>query len=107
MAIMPAVSERGDAFNDDLGRLRDAYPEIDEVVQEFAEVLLRDAAPRFAVDLRQFPNTYFHLLDYPPLGSRGIQRFVATYHVRETGNPMREPFRTVTLLSISERRKSD
>ena len=92
-------------FDDDLAYLRRRYPQIDEVVEEFCDVLRSGYdLPQRPID-RLLPNTYSVNLDYPPLEEHGLAHFQITYH-QSADNPWPvTPFRTFTLLTLIERKK--
>ena len=96
----PAVSD-APTFTDDVSSLRTRYQEIDAAVEDFRKLL------RLGYILPTLPviaNVYAMDADYPPLGAEGAGRFLVTFHVSEPAhNPMAEPYRRFTLLTIRER----
>jgi hypothetical protein len=96
---------RDSSFEDDLAALRGMYPEIDRVVSELVDVLLLDYdLPEIPVEVKTLQQVYAVLLDYPPLGPSGPQRFLVTYHATDPTPSPQTPYRTYTLLRITERR---
>ena len=107
MPVRMAELKRTEAFEDDLKALREKYDKIDAAVGDLRDVLLLGYdLPHIPVD-EDIPNVFAIKVDYPPLGSLGQGRFLATYHqaIDEGGhaaNPMNNPLRTFTLLTITE-----
>lgn len=102
MPIRASTVNFADSFNSDLDGLRDGYAEIDGVVVELAEVLkLGYDSPEILIDDQ--PRVYVRLLDYPPHGANGVQRFRVVYHATDPAPDWNESYRTYTLLTITER----
>lgn len=102
MPIRGSTVEHATTFKDDLARLRPKYPEIDDVVDEFSTVLrIGGEWPEIPID--DIPEVYVRLLDYPPLRNMGLQRFRVTYHATDPDPSPTTPYRSFTLLTISER----
>ncbi len=101
-AVRAPKVERLHAFDQDVQALRGKYPEIDAVVADLVEFLtIAWNPPHVAVDSKKLPGVYVTQLDYPPLGAGGIGRFVVVYHASpQASNPMQEPLRRYTLLSL-------
>lgn len=106
MAAMrsPTVTD-GTTFGADVAALRGTFPEIDSAVNDLREALtLGYTLPHIPLEAGQFPRVYVTAIDYPPLRAEGLGRFRVTYHATEpTSNPMSEPYRKYTLLTIQER----
>lgn len=91
------------AFDDDVTLLRKTYVEIDAVVADLVAFLgLAWNPPHVLVDVETHPGIYVTQLDYPPLGSEGLSKFIVTYHARPGANPMQDPLCSYTLLSLVE-----
>lgn len=106
MAAMRAPDVRnGVALERHIEDLRSRYPEIDGVLADVREALsYGDDLTHMPVDAVQFPGVYAVNANYTPLGADGRGRFRVTYHAGEPArNPMSEPCRTYTILTIKER----
>lgn len=56
------------------------------------------------IDERRFPNVFGVGLDYSPAGSSGLGVLFVTYHAGPlASNPMSEPLRAYTLLTLTQR----
>ena len=105
---MPAMwapkVERADSFNQDVRELETTYHDIESIVAELVEFLtLAWNPPHAAVDPKALPSFYTTQLDYPLLGPDGLRKFVVVYHASaQSANPMQEPLRRYTLLSLLE-----
>lgn len=96
--------ERLPAFDSDVQALKSKYPDIDAVVEELIAFLtIAWNPPHVAVDPKTLPGVYVTQLDYPPLGAEGMSKFVLVYRASpQSANPMSEPLRRYTLLSLVE-----
>ena len=91
------------SFETDLDGLRGNYPEVDDAVSDLTQVL------ELGYDLPEMPfglgdQIYTRLLDYPPDGAAGLQQFSVVYHATDPDPSWTEPYRTFTLLTITDRR---
>ena len=104
-AMRGSVVERAPTFEADVAGLRDEYPAIDGPVNDLDEFLRLDYdLPEITVDPSAAPNVYAVKLDYPPQGAGGRSRFLVTYHATDAQPSPVTPYRTFTLLTITERR---
>lgn len=93
-----------ESFSKDLAVLLGKYSELPELIAEFKEALKNNIGiTRIPLDDpdgdEEFPGVFAQLLDYPPLGTKGIKAFRITYHaMAEKANP----WQRFTLLSIQE-----
>ena len=91
------------SFESDLGGLRANYPFVDDAVKDLSQTL------ELGYDLPEIPSglgeqIYTRLLDYPPKGSAGLQQFSVIYHATDPEPDWKEPYRTFTLLTITDRK---
>ena len=91
------------SFKIDLEELRGNYPAVDDAVRDLTQVL------ELGYDLPEMPSglgdqVYTRLLDYPPSGGDGRQQFTVIYHATDPEPSWTEPYRTFTLLTITDRR---
>ena len=103
--IRAPTVDRAGSFQVDVDVLRHEYDEIDVVIEDL-ENTLRGAwgVPHYPIDPDAFPQVYGVALDYAPLGSGGLGKLFVTYHASGlTDNPMQNPLRRYTLLTIAER----
>ena len=97
------VVVRDETFKKDLAKLLTKYPELDKAIQENEYLLgLNYPLPHMPADTSS-PKVYAVRIDYPPMGSRGIGRFLMTYHATDLTPHMQIPLQTFTLLTIAER----
>lgn len=107
MPVRASEVNTTDAFKADMKTLRQKYPEIDAAFNELRDTLLLGYnVPLMPVDLPS--NVFAQKMDYPPMGSLGLGRFIVTFHhvMDEKGhaaNPMTNPLRIFTFLTVSER----
>jgi len=102
MAMRGAVVEEAPSFIANVKALRDRYPRIREAIDEFKQALKLDyVIPMLRVS-ESTPQVYAQKMDYPPMGSGGRGRFVVVLHATKAAPSMNQPFRTYTLLAISE-----
>ncbi len=107
MPVRMAEVKRTEAFEADLTELREKYDKIDAAVADLRDTLMLGYdLPMIPVDEAD-PHVFAQKMDYPPLGSLGLGRFVVTYHqvIDHEGyaaNPMSNPQRVFTLLTITE-----
>ena len=92
------------SFEQDVEALKLKYSEIEVVVADLVEFLtVAWNPPHVAVDAEKLPGVYTTQLDYPPHGSAGLTKFIVVYHASpQAANPMQEPLRRYTLLSLVE-----
>ena len=91
------------SFDVDLNGLRENYPAVDAAVQDLTQTLeLGYALPEITSDLGD--QVYARLLDYPPKGAAGLQQFSVIYPATDPELSWTEPYRTFTLLTITDRR---
>ena len=103
-AVRASQCVREAQFVTDLRALQSKYPKVDAAIDEFCETLVLDyELPRMLVSPKTLPNVYAHRIDYPPLGEAGLGRFLVTYHATDPAPSPKTPYRTFTLLTISER----
>jgi len=104
MAIRGSVAIRTETFKAQLDGLKEEYPQIEDPIAELEEFLCLDYdLPEIRVDPDSAPNVYAIKVDYPPKGSEGRSRFLVTYHGTDPKPSLRDPYRTITLLTITER----
>jgi hypothetical protein len=103
-ALRAPEIEQTETFLDDVDSLLATYPEIGAVVEELVEFLtLAWNPPHVAVDAEKSPGMYVTQLDYAPRGADGLARFILVYHASPPAqNPMQQPLRRYTLLSLVE-----
>ena len=90
------------SFQSDLNELRGDYPEVDAAVKDLTDVLVLDYdLPEMPVDVGD--HVYAILLDYPPEGPEGLQQFRVVYHATDPEPSWTTPYRTFTLLTITDR----
>ncbi len=92
------------SFDQDVDALREKYPAIDDVVEELADFLtIAWNPPHVGVDPTTLPGVYTTQLDYPAFGAGGLSKFIVVYHASaQAANPMQEPLRRYTLISLIE-----
>lgn len=104
----PVVKE-SDTFQNDLDRLEDGFPQLNEVLERFKDTLRLGydlphvhAAPEDYVE--DFPDVHAKFLDYPPAGADGKKALLILYHHNDErdGSPMQAASSTFTLLSITD-----
>jgi hypothetical protein len=101
MPIRATTVDSDPTFISNVDGLRGTYPAIDEVLAEFCEVL------KLGYDLPEIGignQVYTRLVDYPPMGSAGFQRFSIVFHATDPKASWTEPYQSITLLAIYERR---
>jgi hypothetical protein len=103
-ALRAPKVETTPSFDQDVAALQQKYPEIGSVVEELTEFLtIAWNPPHVAVDAAKLPGIYVTQLDYPPMGASGVSRFILVYHASpQSENPMQQPLRRYTLLSLVE-----
>ena len=90
------------SFESDLDGLHGNYPEVDAAVKTLTGVLILDYdLPEMPVDVGD--HVYAILLDYPPAGADGLQQFRVVYHATDPEPSWTTPYRTFTLLMITDR----
>jgi len=93
-----------ESFDQDLAVLLPQYDELPSVIEGFKRALAANRGiTRIPLDDgengEEFPGVFAQLVDYPPLGPAGKQRFRVTYHaMAERANPWQH----FTLLTIVE-----
>ena len=103
-AMQGSVAHRAETFDANLKALQDEYPALDEEVQDLEEFLRLDyVIPEIRVDPESVSNVYVIKLDYRPLGAAGRSRFLVTYHATDPTPLPITPYRTFTMLTITER----
>ena len=104
-AMRGSVAHRAETFNADLKALQGKYPAVDEEVQNLEEFLKLDyVVPEIRVDPESAPNVYSIKLDYRLLGAAGRSRFLVIYHATDPEPSPQTPYRTFTMLTITERK---
>ncbi len=94
-----------ESFEKDSADLLGDYPKLPAVIDEFKGALKDNLRiTRIPLDdgdgPEENPGVFAQLLDYPPLGAKGVKLFRVTYHaMAEKANP----WQRFTLLSIRER----
>src|SRR3989442_8364743 len=102
-AVWAAAVEVAESFRRDVETLRPKYAEIDAAIELLTDALRLGGLPDIPVDAGT-PRVYGIAADYPAKGSAGRGVFLVTYHATDPVPPnMRKPFRTFTLLTITER----
>jgi len=101
-----SVGHKG-AFDSDLSKLSARYAKLKDVVRDLEELLKLDSLPEIPVDPSSSPGVYATKLDYPPMGASGRQKFLVTYHATKPKPSPITPYRTITLLTITELRPGD
>jgi|SRR3990172_6173375 len=96
---------RTKTFDAHVAALLAKYERIEDAIESLVELLVGSwNAQHIPVDLEKHPGVYCVGVDYPALGDEGRGRFLAVYHATpEATNPMSEPLRTYTLLSLEAR----
>ena len=90
------------SFHSDLEGLRGGYPEVDDAVKDLTGMLVLDYdLPEMTVDVGN--HVYAILLDYPPKEADGLQQFAVVYHATDPKPSWTKPYRTFTLLTITDR----
>lgn len=103
-AVWGSVVNRAETFDTHLEALQGEYPAIDKEVQDLEELLRLDyVLPEIKVDPESALNVYAIKLDYRPLGAAGRSRFLVTYHATDPEPSPNTPYRTFTMLTITER----
>lgn len=104
MAVRAPEIILAESFRARLDALRLEYAEVDSAVEEFVGVLRGAWAVPHSELGPDNPDVFAAALDYVPLGADGLNLFLVTYHASAlTDNPMQNPLRTYTLLSIRKR----
>jgi hypothetical protein len=102
MPIRASTVEKDPSFGSDLDQLRGKYPEVDGAVQDLIEILV------LGYDLPEMPTgiaqVYARIVDYPARGADGLQQFLITYHATDPQPSWTNPYRTFTLLTITDRK---
>ena len=102
--MLGSVVNRADIFKANIDCLRDNYPSLEEEVGHLEEFLtLGYIFPEIKIDTKSAPNVYAVRHDYRPLGAAGRSRFLVTYHATDPNPSPTTPYRTFTLLTITER----
>src|SRR5690242_10227768 len=91
-----------ESFESDLAVLLADYPDLPEVIESFKGALANNVGiTRIPLDdgegEQEYPGVFAHLLDYPPLGPAGKQKFRVTFHAMPDGRA--NPWQRFTLLS--------
>ena len=90
------------SFHSDLEGLRGSYPKVDDAVNNLTQTLeLGYHLPETNIDIGS--QVYMVLLDYPPKGADGFQQFRVVYHATDPEPSWTRPYRTFTLLTITDR----
>ncbi len=102
-AMWASTVTLSEPFVADVESLRADFPDIDECVEDFGNVLRTYwTITHFPVDTDSLPNVFAEKIDYPPHGAEGAGLFLVTYHAADgNANPMQGPTRRFTLLSLT------
>lgn len=105
MALRAPTVQRSQTFRSNFAALRKGYPQLRKAVQELERVLKESwGILHLPIDPKRFPGVYGVALDYEPKGSAGLGVLFLTYHASPlAANPMSEPLRRYTLLTLTER----
>ena len=102
MPIRSSEVSRNTEFETDLNKLREKYQAIDEIIEEFAELL------KCGFDLPEIPvspatpHVYVQRLDYPAHGSQGAGVLRVVYFASEPSPSPATPYQAIELLVINE-----
>jgi hypothetical protein len=104
-ALRAPVVVQSATFRADVEALRPKFTAINEAVADLVEVLTESwFVPHVAIAPKEHPDVCGVALDYRLSGAAGKGLFFVTYHAGpEAANKMRDPLRTYTLLTITER----
>ncbi len=104
MPIRGSVVNRSPTFEASLEGIRNDFPLVDLAVKDLEEFLKLDyILPEIRISADSTPNVYAINLDYPPEGAAGRSRFMVTYHATDANPSPVSPYRTFTMLTITER----
>ena len=104
MPIQSSDVALNDAFEEDLGELRESYPDIDATIKDLIDTLKGGyQLPESPVDPDLSPRVYAQRIDYEALGADGRGRFIVTYHATAQKPSPVTPYQTIELLTIIER----
>ena len=97
-----SVVDRAESFAADLRSLWSKYSDVEKEVQEL-ETFLQLGYVQPEISIESFPNVYAIKHDYRPMGAAGRSRFLVTYHATDPTPSPSTPYRTFTLLTITEK----